>query len=145
MVEGRMRRLLTIGLVCSALAACEVPSPFAPPVLPGPPGDLSADRASCTKQYPQHIGNYLAHAQCVNAAVERDAIPFARYPDLVRLQERLRAKYSGLIDQRVLSAREGERKMAEADELVNAAIHDRDVGRRDVAERRLDRLQAMLE
>jgi hypothetical protein len=140
-----MRRLLTIGLVCGALTASAVPSPFAVPTLPGPPGDLAADRAACAKQYPRQIGNYLAHAQCVNAAVERDAIPFARYPDLVRLQERLRVKYSGLIDQRVLSVREGERKMAEADELVNAAIRDRDRGRQEVADRRLDRLQAMLE
>ena len=140
-----MRGLLTIGLLCGALTACAVPSPFPVPSLPGPPGNLAADRAACTREYPQHIGNYLAHAQCVNAAVERDAIPFARYPDLVRLQEQLRVKYSGLIDQRALPVREGERMMTEADELVNAAIHDRDVGRREVAERRLDRLQAMLE
>lgn len=140
-----MRRLLTIGVVCGALAACAAPSPFAPPALPGPPGNLSADRADCTRQYPERIGNFLPHAQCVNMAVERDAIPFARYPDLVRLQERLRVKYSSLIDQRVLPVREGERKMAEADELVNAAIHDRDVGRQEVAERRLDRLQTMLQ
>ena len=140
-----MRRWLTIGLVCGALGACAAPSPFAVPPLPGPPGNLAADRASCNREYPQHIGNYLAHAQCVNAAVERDAIPFARYPDLVRLQEGLRIKYSSLIDQRVLSPRAGERKMAEADELVNAAIHDRNVGRHQVADRRVDRLQAMLE
>lgn len=140
-----MRRLLTIGFVCGALAACAVPSPFAVPSLPAPPGNLTADRASCNQEYPPHIGNYLAHAQCVNAAVERDAIPLARYPDLVRVQEQLRIKYSGLIDRRALSPREGERKMTEVDELVNAAIHDRDVGRRAVAERRIDRLQAMLE
>lgn len=140
-----MRRLLTIGFACGALAACSVPSPFAVPSLPGPPGDLVADRAACSKEYPRHVGNYLAHARCVNAAVERDAVPFARYTDLVRLQERLRIKYSGLIDQGVLSPREGERKMTEADELVNAATRDRNVGRREVAERRIDRLQAMLE
>ena len=71
--------------------------------------------------------------------------PFARYPDLVRLQEQLRVKYSAQIDRGALSPREGERKMTEADELVNAAIHDRDVGRREVADHRVDRLQAMLE
>ena len=140
-----MCRLLTIGFACGALAACAVPSPFAVPSLPAPPGNLTADRASCNQEFPPHIGNYLAHAQCVNAAVERDAIPLARYPDLVRVQEQLRIKYSGLIDQRTLSPREGERKMTEVDELVNAAIHDRDVGRREVAERRFDRLHAMLE
>jgi len=35
---------------------------------------------------PAACGNYLPHAQCVNEAVERDAIPFARYLDLVRLR-----------------------------------------------------------
>lgn len=140
-----MRRLLTIGLMCGALAACEVPSPFAVPTLPTPPGNLVADREACNRQFPPHVGDYLPHAQCVNAAVERDAIPFARYPDLVRLQEQLRIKYSGLIDQRAVSPREGERKMTEADDLVNAAIRDRDRGRREVADHRLMRLQAMLE
>jgi hypothetical protein len=144
-----MRRAVTILLLCGALAGCELPSPFQYKVpnlaAVAPPGNLADDRATCNKQYPQHIGNYLAHAQCVNAAVERDAVPFARYPDLVKLQEQLRIKYSTLIDERALSPREGERKMTEADELVNAAIHDRDVGRHEVAERRVDRLQAMLE
>jgi hypothetical protein len=140
-----MRRLLMIGLVCGALAGCAIPSPFGAPGLPSGPGNLAADRAQCNKDFPQRVGNYEAHAQCVNAVVERDAIPFARYPDIVRLQEQLRTKYSALIDQRALSPHEGERKMAEADELVSAAIHDRDVGRHQVADRRVDRLQAMLE
>jgi hypothetical protein len=140
-----MRRLLTVGLMCGALAACEAPSPFAVPGLPDAPGNLAAEREACNKQFPPHIGNYLPHAECVNAAVERDAIPFARYPDLVRLQERLRVKYSGLIDQRALSPREGEHKMVEADDLVNAAIRDRDRGRQQVADHRVTRLQAMLD
>jgi hypothetical protein len=140
-----MRRLLAIGLFCGGLAACAVPSPFPVPSLGTAPGDLTADREACNRQYPPRIGNYLPHAQCVNAAVESDAIPFARYPDLVRLQEQLRVKYSALIDRGVLSPREGESKMTEADDLVNATIHDRDVGRRDVADHRVDRLRSMLE
>lgn len=140
-----MRRSLTIGVICAALAGCAVPSPFPAPDLGAPPGNLAADRAACNKDYPPRIGNYLPHAQCVNAAVERDAIPLARYPDLVRLQEQLRVKYSAQIDQGVLSAREGERRMVEADNLVNAAIKDRDSGRREVADHRVDRLQAMLQ
>jgi hypothetical protein len=140
-----MRRGLAVGLLCSGLAACSVPSPFAVPTLPNPPGDLSADRQACNQQYPPRRGNYLPHAQCVNAAVERDAIPFARYPDIVRLQEQLRLKYSAQIDQQVISPREGERKMATADELVNGAIRDRDTGRQEVADHRVARLQAMLQ
>ena len=140
-----MRRALAVGLLCGGLAACSVPSPFAIPTFPNPPGDLSADRQACNQQYPPRLGNYGPHAQCVNAAVERDAIPFARYPDIVRLQEQLRLKYSTQIDQQAISAREGERKMATADELVNAAIHERDTGRQQVADHRVERLQAMLQ
>ena len=140
-----MRQLLTAGLLCGTLTACAVPSPFAAPILGAPPGNLSADRAACNKEYPSGVGNYVPHARCVNDAVERDAIPFARYPDLVRLQEQLRIKYSAQIDRGVLSPHAGERKMAEADELVNAAMRDRDAGRHEVADHRVDRLQTMLQ
>ena len=140
-----MRHILAMAILCAGLAGCAVPSPFAVPNLGAPPGDLAADRQACNKQFPERIGNYLPHAECVNAAVERDAIPTSRYPDLVRLQERLRVKYSGDIDRGVLSAREGQRRMAEADGLVNAAMRDRDTGRREVADRRVDRLQTMLQ
>ncbi len=140
-----MLRALAISLLCGGLAACAVPSPFPVPNLGTPPGDLAADRKACNDMYPPHVGNYLPHAQCVNAAVERDAIPTARYADLVRLQEQLRVKYSSLIDRGALSPREGEHKMVEADELVNAAMHDRDSGRMAAADHRVDRLQGMLQ
>jgi hypothetical protein len=138
-----MRRIVAVGLLCGGLAACSVPSPFAVPNLGTPPGNLAADRKACNKEFPERIGNYLPHAECVNAAIERDAIPFSRYPDLVRLQERLRVKYSAQIDQGALSPKEGQRRMAEVDELVAGAMRDRDTGRKTVAEHRLDRLQAM--
>jgi hypothetical protein len=144
-----MRRALTIVLLCTALAGCELPSPFQYKVpdlaAVAPPGDLAVDRAKCDQQFPRRAGSYLAHAQCVNTAVEKDAVPFARYLDLVKLEEQLRIKYATLIDQGALSLPEGERKITEADNLVDAAIRDRDVGRLAVAERRVDRLQAMLE
>ena len=144
-----MRRSMAVMLICGALAACQAPSPFQYKVPDlaalSPPGNLDADRAACNKQFPPRLGNYLPHAECVNAAVERDAIPLSRHPDLVRLQERLRVKYSGDIDRGVLSPREGQRRMAEADELVNAAMRDRDNGRREVADRRVDRLQSLLQ
>jgi hypothetical protein len=140
-----MRHIVAMAILCAGLAGCAVPSPFAVPNLGAPPGDLAADRQACNKQFPERIGNYLPHAECVNAAVERDAIPTSRYPDIVRLQERLRVKYSGDIDRGVLSPREGQRRMTEADELVNAAMRDRDNGRREVADRRVDRLQTLLQ
>ena len=140
-----MRRSVAIGILCAGLAGCVAPSPFPAPNLGAPPGNLSADRQVCNKEYPPHLGNYLPHAQCVNEAVERDAIPFARHPDLVRLQEQLRVKYSAAIDQGALSPREGERKMVEADQLVDAAMKDRDTGRREVADHRMERLQSMLQ
>ena len=135
-----MRRSWAALLLCSGLAACAAPGPVA-----GPPGDLALDRQACNKAYPPRLGNYLAHAECVNQAVERDAIPFAHYPDLVRLQEQLRVKYSALIDQQVLSPREGERKMVEADQLVEATTRDRELGRRETAEHRVDRLRTLLQ
>ncbi len=140
-----MRHILAMAILCAGLAGCAVPSPFAVPNLGAPPGDLTADRQACNKQFPERIGNYLAHAECVNAAVERDAIPTSRYPDLVRLQERLRLKYSADIDRGVLSPRAGQRKMAEADELVSATMRDRDTGRRTVADHRVAALQAILQ
>jgi hypothetical protein len=140
-----MRRALAVGLLCSGLAACSVPSPWTIPVLPGGPGDLAADRAACNKSFPPQQGNYLPHAQCVNAAVERDAIPYSRHPDIVRLQEQLRVKYSTLIDRGAITPQQGQHKMAEADEMVNAALRDRDTGRMAAAGHRVDRLQAMLQ
>ena len=134
-----MRQSLAIAVMCVSLAACAVP------LFPSPPGDLAADRRACDQSYPRGVGSYLPHAQCVNAAIERDAIPFARYPDLVRLQEQLRVKYSAQIDRGALSPRDGERRMAEADQLVTATTHDRDVGRDAVADHRVDRLEAMLQ
>jgi hypothetical protein len=140
-----MRQLVAIGLLCGGLAACAVPPPFGVPGLGTAPGDLTADRRACNENYPPRIGNYLPHAQCVNAAVERDAIPYSRYPDLVRMQEQLRVKYSAQIDRGAISPREGERLMTQADELVNAAIHDRDVGRDEVSDHRVAAIQAMLQ
>lgn len=135
-----MQRHLAIALLCGSLAACAT---FALPPLP--PGDLRADRRACNAMYPEKIGNYLPHAQCVNAAIERDAIPTERYPDLVRMQERLREKYSADIDGRAISPHAGARKMQEVDNLVAAATRERDARRAAAAERRLARLQAMLE
>jgi hypothetical protein len=142
-----MRRTLAMGLICLGLAGCEVPSPFQDrvPGLPTPPGNLTADRDACNRQFPQHVGNYVPHAQCVNAAIERDSIPFARYPDLVRLQEQLRVKYSAEIDNGTLSPAAAERKMRFADEIVSDATHDRDIGRQTVADHRVYALQAMLQ
>lgn len=142
-----MRRGLAIAMMCGGLAACSLPSPFEPlvPVVPDVPGNLATDRRACDHAYPPHPGGYVAHAQCVNAAVERDAIPYARYPDLVRMQEQLRLKYSAQIDRGAISPHDGERKMAEADALVDSATRERDRGRPMVADRRVDRLQTLLQ
>ena len=145
MRRARALGLLYGGLLCGGLAACSIPSPFAPGPLPTGPGDLAADRRACDKSAPAAPGNYVAHAQCINAAVERDAIPFARYPDLVRMQEQARIKYSTLIDRGVLSPRDGERRMAEVDALVDGATSDRDRGAHVAANHRVDRLQSLLQ
>jgi hypothetical protein len=142
-----MRRALLVGLLCGGLAACALPTPFPPPPpgYPAPRGDLNADRQACNRAYPPGIGNYGPHAACVNAAVERDAIPTARYPDLVRLQEQLRAKYSAEIDRGMISPGTGEHKMREVDQMVAAATRERDAGRAQAADNHAGRLAAMLQ
>jgi hypothetical protein len=86
----------------------------------------------------------LPHAQCVNAAVEAHALPAARYPDLIRLQEQVRTTLSDKVDRRRLSVRAGEQQMAQADKLVAEAEHERDAGRLAVASRRIASVEAML-
>jgi hypothetical protein len=159
--EADMRRALIIGLVFGGLAGCVSPVPpppppprfavppprSAPPPQPGaaaPVNDLRSARLACNTTYPPKIGNYLPHAQCVNQAVEQYALPAARYPDLVELQEQLRAKFSSQIDNGTLTPQAGEQQMLEADNLVTAAEHDRDSGQAANADQRIVRLQAML-
>src|ERR1700731_4668258 len=78
-------------------------------------GDLQSAREACNREYPPRVGNYLPHAQCVNAAVERYARPRASHPDLIRLQEGVRATLSAKVDRRQISVSVAERRMAEAD------------------------------
>jgi hypothetical protein len=149
-----MRRALIIGLVCGSIAGCmrPVPPPPSPPrfATPAPPpgapavSDLRSARLACNTTYPAKIGNYLPHAECVNQAVEQYALPAARYPDLVQLQEQLRAKFSAQIDNGTLTPQAGEKQMAEVDTLVTAAEHDRDSGQTASADQRVGRLQALL-
>src|SRR5438270_4695172 len=83
------RHQAAAAVACSALAACA-------PFVGGPfgAGDLPSARQACNQAYPPKVGNYLPHAHCVNAAIEAHALPAARYPDLVRLQEEVRTTLS---------------------------------------------------
>jgi hypothetical protein len=108
-------------------------------------GDLAAERQACNAAYPPKVGNYLPHAECVNAAVERFALPYTPYPDLIRLQEELRISYSAQIDNGSITPQTGETKMAKADELIAGAITERDAGRSGVADNQVTRLQTALQ
>src|SRR5271166_22401 len=106
-----------MSILCTLVVGC-VPAPL-PGSLPAPlTGDLRSAREACNREYPRRIGNYLPHAQCVNAAVERYAMPTASHPDLIRLQEGVRAALSGKVDRRQISVSAGGRRMAEADRLI---------------------------
>jgi hypothetical protein len=117
-----MLRIGVIGAISVALVGC-VAGPSA-----SSGEDLGTAGQACNQQYPRRIGNYPPHAAGVNDAAERLAIPTARYPDLIRLQEQVRASAVAKIDRRTISVRSGERKMAQADALVAQAEHDRDIG-----------------
>ena len=134
-----MLRIGVIGAISIALVGCvERPSASSGE-------DLGTAGQACNQQYPRRIGNYLLHAACVNDAVERLAIPTARYPDLIRLQEQARALLSAKIDRRTISVRSGERKMAQADALVAQAEHDRDIGDEAGAHRRIAAINSILQ
>jgi hypothetical protein len=111
---------------------------------PGTIGDLKAARVACNEQYPARIGNYLPHAQCVNAAIEAYAVPTARHADLIQLQAQVRASLSEKVDRGRLTIKAGERRMAEADRLVAAAQRDRDAGNEKAASKRVAALEQML-
>jgi hypothetical protein len=133
---GLTTRLTIAGVTAALLAGCVT--------APGTMGDLKAARTACNDQYPARIGNYLPHAQCVNAAIETYALPSARHADLIRLQAQVRASLSEKVDRRRLTVQAGERRMAEADRLVAAAQRDRDAGNEKAASRRVAALEQML-
>jgi hypothetical protein len=126
-------------VICATVAACALPYGAGPLS-----GDLRSAREACNEAYPRRVGNYLQHARCVNAAVEAYALPKARYPDLIRLQEELRAALSEKIDRRRLSTQAGEHQMVEADNLIKEAERERDEGNQAAASRRIARIEAML-
>jgi hypothetical protein len=148
-----MRRAVAVAVLCGALGACGLPPRGAPPpratyVPPpsatAPNDDLKSARAVCNSTYPAQIGSYLAHANCVNDAVERYALGTSRYPDLVRLQEQVRSQISARIDQKTISARDGEQQMVAADKAITAAQHERDAAHADAADQHIARVEAML-
>src|SRR5262249_43750260 len=165
-----MKRILLTGLVCGVLAGCTGPYPLdayygapgygyaapgygygapgygygAPAAAAAPAGRLQQARLACNPTHPVKIGKSRAHADCVNAAVERYALAGAPHPDLVRIQEQARVTLSGKIDQGVISAHTGERKMNEADQLLEEAKRQRDAGQTAAADRSLARVEALL-
>jgi hypothetical protein len=143
-----MRRLLAIILLCGGLVAClPVEPPPPPPPLPPQAAarELQHARQDCNATYPAQIGNYLPHANCVNAAVDRFALPGARYPDLVRLQEGARSRISARIDHGSISARTGETQMTTVDRAIDIAQRERDAANQKGADAELARVYALLE
>jgi hypothetical protein len=134
-----MRRIVLCAAICGALGACMSPPPFG-----APNGDLPSARLACNQRYPARIGNYLPHAQCVNAAIESYALPAAAHPELLRIQEDIRASLAGQVDRRQISVEAGRHKMNQADALVVEIQRDRDRGNEAAAARRMKALDAML-
>jgi hypothetical protein len=127
-------KVAAISILCALVVSC----------APVPRGDLRSAREACNREYPRRVGNYLPHAQCVNAAVEHNALPTASHPDLIRLQEGVRAALSDKVDRRQISVSAGERRMAEADRLVALTERERDAGNDAAAARRVAAIEGML-
>ena len=135
--KTKLRGLVVVAWFAAA-AGC------APVAVAPPPGALQNARVACNAQYPARVGNYLAHTMCVNAAIDRYALPTAPHPDLVRLQENIRIALSAKVDRRALTPQAGEGRMKEADALIGQVEQDRQIGNETAANRRLLRLNAML-
>jgi hypothetical protein len=142
-----MRRILLIGLMAGGLAACDIPSFMPTPDLGQiiPPGDFASAVRACDAAAPRGVGNYLAQAQCVNTAEDNYRLPYSPYADLIRLHQQLRLKVATAIDSGAMAPAAGEKRLAEVDDLIAAAEHDRDTGHAAVAEHRVEALQAMLQ
>ena len=150
-----MRKALAVGVLCGALGACAMPMagpplgywPYGPTPQAAPVAhrdSLQTARQACNKAYPARVGNYVAHADCVNEAVERYAVKNSRHPDLVRLQEQVRSQLSARIDQGTISVRDGEQQMQEADRAITAAQRERDAAHQDAADQHIAKVQTML-
>jgi len=114
------------------------------PVAVAPPRAPCKRPRGLQRAIPARVGNYLAHTMCVNAAIDRYALPTAPHPDLVRLQENIRIALSAKVDRRTLTPQVGEGRMKEADALIGQVEQDRQIGNETAANRRLLRLNAML-
>jgi hypothetical protein len=126
---------LLIALLCPlVVGGCAAPSG----------ANLRGAREACNREYPAHIGNYVSHARCVNAAIETYALPTARYPDLIRLQAEARSSISERIDRQRISIQAGEQHMAEADRLVAAAQREREAGNDAAAREQVAAIEQML-
>jgi hypothetical protein len=141
-----MRREIAIAVLCGSLGACVAPIGVPGPAPAGPVlgHDLSSARLACNAAYPAHVGDYAPHAMCVNAAVERYAVPGARYPDLVRLQEQARVQISQRIDAGTISPKTGEAQMTAVDRAIDAAEHERDLAHPGAAEAQVARVQTII-
>jgi hypothetical protein len=144
-----VRRQIAVGLLCGGLAACAVPQvmpPASPPLAVGPVGgyDLPSARGVCDQRYPAQIGNYLAHAQCVNAAIERYALASSPSPDLVGLQEQARVQLSQRIDSRVISADDGAAQITAVDRAVDAAERERAAAHPSEADDQVRRIRTII-
>jgi hypothetical protein len=85
--------------------------------------ELQVARAACDAQYPSRVGVYVAHAKCVNDAIDRFAISRSPYPDLVRLQQAMRLSLSARVDRGEMSPEDAQLAMARSDaEITNTAM-----------------------
>ncbi len=135
----QVMKIAAMSILCTLVASC------VPAALPGPLTDnLRSAREACNRDYPRRVGNYLPHAQCVNAAVEPYAVPTASHPDLIRLQEGARAALSDKIDHHRISVSAGERRMAEVDRLIALAERQRNAGHGAAAANRLAAIEEVL-
>jgi hypothetical protein len=108
------------------------------------PGDMRSAREACNREHPRRVGSYLPHAQYVNAAVDHYALPTPSNPDLIRLQEGVRAALSDKVDRRQISVSAGNAAWRKPTVWSLWPRRERDAGKDAAAARRVAAIEEML-
>lgn len=129
-------RPLAATLVFSGWVVLQGPGPLmAQPAaaVPAQQHALRAARQACNDQYPEQIGSYVLHARCVDGAINRLWLPYARDRDLVRLQQAARVALSARVDRHEITPEDAAVQMAEVDSRVADIAHKRAIDERAAA------------
>jgi hypothetical protein len=90
---------------------------------------LDAYKAACDSQWPRVVGNYSAHAQCVNDGLTLVGPRLGMHPDLLDILKAARLSLSAKVDRREIPPEDAELKFAQLKSELTSEQHRRDADR----------------